>query len=194
MKIENSKLKINFGFTLAELVVSMAIISIMAAVLLGNRNQYSERLILKNETYNTVLYLRQAQVYSLGVKAGGSPAIFNTSYGALFNMAESNQFKFFTDANFDGKFQTSEINNNISLKDGVVLQKVCMAATCSPGSLSKIAVTFKRPNSAAILKGLNSSDDDLGLSPPTAIYLISKTGLISTIKVDTSGGISIIGI
>jgi len=198
MKFPTSK----SGFTLTELVVSIAIISVIATILLGSRNQYSERLILKNETYNSILYIRQAQVYSLGVKASGSPATFNTSYGIYFEISYPNQFIFFTDENADGKFQSTEANEIILLKNGITIQKLCLylppgTEECYPpgGGLRKVAVTFRRPNSSAKVLGLNSANNVISaLDPPALVYFISKSGLSSSVKVDSTGVIAVLGI
>lgn len=192
----------NSGFTLAELVVSIFIISVVATILLGNRNQYNERLILKNETYRVTLFVRQAQVYSLGVKAGGSPATFNTSYGVHFDTNNTNQFIFFTDENADSKFQSAEANEIILFQNGITIQKVCLLLPsenpkCSTDDVNvrKMVITFKRPDSAAVVKVLNNGDNEISaLNPPATIYLISKTGLISSIKVDSTGVIAVLGI
>lgn len=207
MRIFNSKM----GFTLAELVVSMAIISIMAAILLGSRNQYNERLALKNETYKVVLYLRQAQVYSMGVKGGGSPVTFNTSYGVHFRRDEPTQFRFFTDQNGDGKFpnDNSEINEIISLSNNVTFDMNMPKMGCTTkngaiwrcygpqGGLRQISITFKRPSSSAMIKFLTQGGDDTDpgeYNPPITIYLKSQTGLGSSIKVDSTGVVAVVGI
>ena len=180
----------------------MAIISIMAAMLLGNRNQYSELLILKNETYKAVLFVRQAQVYSLGVKAGGSSSTFNTSYGVYFDTSAVSQFKFFTDENGNGKWDTGEANENVPLQNGVEIQKICLELNqldkCYPigtGQVRKAVITFKRPSAEAIVKGLNTADNVIPpLTAPAFIFLKSKTGLISSITVDSTGVIAVVGI
>jgi prepilin-type N-terminal cleavage/methylation domain-containing protein len=200
LKIKNS----NQGFTLVELLVCISIITVLAAVLLGNRSRYSERLILKNQTYNMALYLRQAQVYSLGVKGSGSPTTFNTPYGVYFENTVTNQFIFFTDENTDGKFQTTETNEVVPLSNGVSIQKICGMEDDEDDEekcgnpLKRITVTFKRPSPAALIRflnnvGVNGGNDINSIYPPAIIYLVSQTGLVSSTTISASGAISIQG-
>jgi prepilin-type N-terminal cleavage/methylation domain-containing protein len=201
MKTYQLKNKIhNGGFTLVEMLVTLSIIAILATVFLGNRTNYSERLSLKNQTYIVALALRQAQVYSLGVKGNGSPATFNTSYGVHFDSAyPSNEFRFFTDQNGNGAFDSVEPSETMILANGVILSSVCgnNGANCysTSGSFKKMSITFKRPQSAAIIKFMtNGGTKTPGVNPPAVINLRSQTGILSSIKVESTGGISIQGI
>lgn len=190
----------NRGFTLVELLVCISIIAVLAVVLLGNRSRYSERLILKNQTYNMALYLRQAQVYSLAVKGSGSPTTFSTSYGVHFSADNPpNQFKFFTDENGNDRFDGGEQNEDITLSNNITIQSVCgnNGSDCyaTTGNFQMMSITFKRPASAARMRFMNYGGNLTGgVNPPAVITLRSQTGLTSSIKVDSTGGISIQGI
>ncbi len=194
------------GFTLMEMLIVLGIIVVIFTVLLTSNKKYSEKLNLKNQTYNALLMLRQAQVYSLGVKAGGTPATFNASYGVSFNMSSPGQFVFFTDENNNGKYEgpgcQGECGDNeqasvYPLLNNVTIQKVCgiynNSEQCSPqSSLQNVDITFKRPRSEASIKFIKTDGSfDLTLLPPATVYFISQTGLISSIKVDATGGVSI---
>lgn len=193
------------GFTLAEMVVVLSIISIMAVIILGNRNQYTERLSLKSETYKTSLYIRQAQVNSLNVKGftkGPNPTNFGASYGVHFDADYPNdEFKFFADENNNGRLDDPLENTSNSetakLSNGVVISSVCgnNGATCFGGSFNEMSIVFKRPESVARIRFMDGSGNNIaGINPPATINLRSKNGINSTIKIDASGGISILGI
>lgn len=192
------------GFTLAELMVCVSIIALLSLILLGNRNTYVERLVLKNETYKVSLAIRQAQVQSLSVKGftgGGSPTKFDTSYGISFYADDpQDRFILFADQNDNGQYDAGgEQSEIISLSGNVVIQSVCgnNGSSCyaSTGNFQKVTIRFKRPDPSALMRFMNNGGNTSGgINPPVVINLISKTGITSSVKVESTGAISIQGL
>jgi hypothetical protein len=167
----------------------------------SRRNVPLERLALHNEVYKIALYLRQAQVHSLGVKAlPSNPGDFNVPYGIFFQMDVPTRFKFFADQNMDGIFSQVHYNEVINFSNNMELKKICGIhqgnedERCSDeqSSLVKIHITFKRPDPSALIRFTNVNNNELSsINPPAIIYIKSPTGIESSITIDSTGGISI---
>jgi len=183
------------GFTLVELLVSVVIISIITGVLLGNRRQFTDRLALKSQVYNVVLYLRQAQVDSLSVKA--SNGNFGTSYGVYFDSNYANNtFKYFADNNSNGVYDAGESNEDVVFTTGMTMT-VCAnnGSNCFGGNFRKAGVTFKRPDPIARFTFLNNGGgSSSGTVAPLLINITSPAGTTASVKVESSGSISVQGL
>lgn len=189
--------KFTRGFTLIEMVVVITIITLMLSIFLGNRSQYTDKLNLKNQAYNLLTYIRQAQVYSLGVRnySGSGTQVFGNSYGVAINMASPSIFTYFIDNNGNGKFDGGlEQIENPQLGQGVVVNRVCGTQSGSENcsGIQEIDITFKRPNPTAIIQFLNNGGNPIGSrAAPARIYLHSPAGLELSVIVDSTGQISI---
>lgn len=93
-----SRPAISAGFTLVELMVVLAIISVITSVVLSSQSTFNKTLVLANTAYDIALTLRSVQTYGLGSRAAGSTA--STGYGLHFERAVSGSqysFTFFAD-------------------------------------------------------------------------------------------------
>lgn len=74
------------GFTMIELLVTVAIFTMMTSVLLANYPKFSSRILLENTAHSIGLSVRQAQTYGLNVRGVrvGATDIFPT-YGIHFS-------------------------------------------------------------------------------------------------------------
>lgn len=98
------------GFTLIELLLVIAIFSILTSVVVFNYNKFNSDILLTNMAYEVALDIREAQVYSLGVRGGDSSSSnnFNMRYGVYFDLDDGDgdgnnkNFVFFDDSNNDG--------------------------------------------------------------------------------------------
>jgi prepilin-type N-terminal cleavage/methylation domain-containing protein len=188
------RLSIKKGFTLIELMIVIALITIMASVFLLGRNQYSDRLNLKTQSYALASLIRQAQAYSLGVRANNGN--FNSSYGISVTKSAPATVVFFVDTNKNGKYDSSnsESIDSYDMADGTQIVDICGltsgAENCS--NLDRVDVTFARPSPVAVIKFLNSGGSDvLGRNPPGKIYLQSASGSRVSITLDITGQVSI---
>ena len=75
------------GFTIIELLVTVAIFSIITSVLLVNYPKFSSRILLENVAHDIGLSVRQAQTFGLNVRGVriGATDIFPT-YGIHFSL------------------------------------------------------------------------------------------------------------
>ena len=71
------------GFTLVELLISIAIIGMITALVLVKYGSFSSTTLLKSTAYEIALTLREAQVKSVSVL--GSDPNFDYPYGVTFS-------------------------------------------------------------------------------------------------------------
>ncbi|MGH7175638.1 MAG: pilus assembly FimT family protein, partial [Minisyncoccia bacterium] len=83
------------GFTLIEMMVSLAIVTIIAGVVLTSHSSFSNSLIVSNTAYDVALSMREAQSYGIGVRGLGSTV--NVGYGLDFSAATPLSYRFFSD-------------------------------------------------------------------------------------------------
>jgi len=82
------------GFTLLELLFVVAIFSILTVVVVYNYGNFNSNIIMSNLAYEVAMEIRQAQVYSLGVRAASTTGLesrdqFDTRYGIYFDLDNS---------------------------------------------------------------------------------------------------------
>lgn len=197
------------GFSLAELVVSIAIMTIITAIILFNQKQYNNDAAIQNLANDISLSLRQAQVYGVSVKefSPGSNE-FTSAYGLSFNLTTSgsnNAFIFFADrgtrnTTYDSTWScplggSSECVDKTTLTSGLRINALCSvpisgAEDCSP---QRLDITFLRPSTYAQIVFLDSGG--FVIPYPNAqgarIELISPTGTIRSVIVYKTGQISV---
>ena len=65
-------MKRNAGFTLIEILITAAIMGLMAVVIVGNLSSYSNKLLLSIETYRAVSFLLQARSQAISGRGGSA--------------------------------------------------------------------------------------------------------------------------
>lgn len=142
------------GFTLVELMASVAIIGIILTVVIYNHREFDSQLELTNVAYRVAVSIREAQVYGTSVKEFNDNSVrrFDVPYGINFYLAPGNTdskktYVFFGDSNpnigdhsgtYDGPVTTGcvgvsgtsgdtpdECIERITLGGGNVIKKVC---------------------------------------------------------------------
>lgn len=106
-KIKNSY---KSGFTLIEMIVVVGIFGIITAITIYNYGKFNSSTLLTNLAYEVALEVRQAQVYSLGVRSSGAVVgadldheSFENRFGTYFNIADTQKgFLTFSDKNPGG--------------------------------------------------------------------------------------------
>lgn len=190
LKIE----KINKGFTLTELLVVMTIATIITTALVVQQNRWNDQLTVSTQAYEMALIIRQAQIYSLGVKVDplGSADKFNVGYGVYFNN-DNSRYIFFADRDDDQKYDAGEELETKSFSRGVSIKDVCGSSRCifsNGGPLWQASVSFLRPETQANIKLLNNGGNSVDV-PPLNVYLQSANGKVYLVKVETNGQIHI---
>ena len=189
------------GFTLAELLVTMSVFTLLSVVVLVNFRKVDNSLVLQNVAHQVALVIRKAQISGISVAGFGSGAseIF-PSYGVNFNTASPTTFTLFADRNgnnvFDGTCPgvTCERVQGYTLLKGYTIKSLLgNLKTSSPGvAVNPLNITFTRPNPDACFKrtavgllcpsGSLYSDADIiiqSISGATKTITIWRTGQIS---------------
>src|SRR3989344_8650679 len=137
------------GFTALEFAVVMTIATIITTTLIIQHNRWNDYLALKTQAYELSLMIRQAQIWSLGVREDttGSGDRFNVGYGVRVDYDNNNQLIFFADRDGDRKYDPGENIESKTLARGITVKEVCGTHSsgykCSPNvSLSKIDISF----------------------------------------------------
>lgn len=179
------------GFTMVELLVTMAIFLVITGVVLANYKTYGNNAYFANASEDIVLALRQAQVYGVGAK--GESGSFTSAYGAYFTTG--NQIKIFRDSNSDNKYTTGEEIETITLKSPITISylgcQVFITSSPPPCGGPQLSVTFKRPNPDAIIRD-NTVSTSLIVATIALSNGISGAGAkTSTTTIMSSGQISL---
>lgn len=182
------------GFTLVELVVSVAIFLVITSVILANHSRFSGTLLIENLAYDIALSVRKAQVFGLSVREfeTGSDE-FNVGYGIHFDSGSNNTYIFFADRDRNEKYDgPSEIIETFTLRKGNVISQFCGTLAngmekCSSADISFLDIIFERPNPDAIIKS-NILDD---IYASAKITVMSPQGTMWNINTVITGQISV---
>jgi len=219
MKLVNSKKRIENrkkGFSILELLMVMGIFSILTGVTVFGYGDFNNNIITTNLAYEVALSVRQAQVFSLGVR-GSSSNDFNTRYGVFFNKAADggnpSSFVFFADRDNYGICDNdgdecdisiclagadNECEQVSSFTRGIEISRICASNSqnlindsgdCHAGveSIDKATITFTRPNPDANILDAETSDSYQNIS----IILEATNGSKRAVTVRQSGQISV---
>ena len=151
------------GFTLVELMISLAIMMIMTGLLLSNYPESAVRMTLINSVQSTALLIREAQVRGSAVDSANSSV---GGYGVYIKIADQSKVILFADSvnGFnssglpigDGLYQTppngliDETNSTTSLPPTYNITKFCVGQSpdtvCSTAPNSSLTISFTRPS------------------------------------------------
>lgn len=144
------------GFTLVELMVSVAIFVFMTALLVAKYGNFNSQTLLTNEAYDVALALRTAQTYGLSVKNVNGVGDYQNSYGMDFNTSYTNSPNCTTPNSQQFVLKSSPIGqgavtcglNTIStynFKSGVSIQSMCIGSSLSCKPVDQLYIYFVRP-------------------------------------------------
>ncbi|MDP2704923.1 MAG: prepilin-type N-terminal cleavage/methylation domain-containing protein [Patescibacteria group bacterium] len=154
---QNFQKRVSSGFTLTELLVSIAIMTFVIGVVLFNYRSYDENILADKFANEIILTLREAQVYATSVKEiqPGSDD-FSGWYGIFFT-DNSTEYLIFNDANQDGQYDTGEELQTYDTQSGL-LNVFFTEVLGFPQTAPSVTVTFPRslsPQIEASVAGVN---------------------------------------
>lgn len=183
------------GFTLVELIVTSAIITIILSVVMFNYGSFNDKLALSSAVQEMAITMRQAQAYGINVKeAGVNSNQFNYAYGIYFNSntGSNTSYLIFIDSNNNYKYDSGidQLVETLNLRNGVKITSVCDASSCPPSGYSVLHVSFLRPNPDARIFFTNNSGTTISGQMNTGkVQLSSPKGVNSYVIIENTGQI-----
>ncbi len=206
------------GFTLVELLVVLAIITVITAMTITSQGSFNKSLILANTAYDIALSFRSAETYGIGGLVAGT--VSNPGYGLHFNRATPGSFTLFADTNSpsvdgchsiplasrgvtdapDAKpgncvHDTGELVTTYALGNSITVSDFCAFGSgswsCAHSNgkvLSSLDVVFSRPNPDPFI-----SVNGTYVTPPMTAVCIRVTSLqggFRHVSVSASGAIT----
>jgi|ERR1035437_1624771 prepilin-type N-terminal cleavage/methylation domain-containing protein len=187
------------GFTLVELIVSLAIFAFMTAFLVAKYGSFNQGVLLTNLAYDVAITIRSAQTYGLDVQGTsvGANTLFIYPYGVHFDKGAS-QFILYTDfkdsctygpCGYDATLSSpAEAVNTYKMRPGNTIKDICVGSgplACNPIGSGSFDAVFKRPSPDAIL--LNNDF----ASTYAEITLQSSDGSIKKVILRSTGQIAV---
>lgn len=182
------------GFTLPELLASIAIMGIIMTVVIYNHRQFDSQLELTNVAYRVAISIREAQTYGVSVKEfnDSSTRRFDVPYGISFYATNFNEpsYVFFGDSNpnltdhslvYDGPVVTGcaggasdECIERINLGAGNTIKKVCAYSSTPLSGGEGAACIPSGGNTSGLYQGINSLNVVFKRPKSDAIITASK--------------------
>ena len=171
------------GFSLIELLVTLAIATLVVSAVLVRFEAFDSVVVLKSIAYEIALTLREAQVYAVSA-TGDTSGVFQSPYGVYFAAATPQDYTFFEDTNgnltYDGGDSVIEV---FTMNERYEISDLCTDSTCGR---STVSVVFERPEfDANITPVADEATIELSLvdDPSTTFQVIvGLTGQISVIS------------
>lgn len=165
------------GYTLVEILVSVAIITIITSVVLWNQSRASNRVLLANAVNETAVFIREAQVFGVGVRVveDGGGDTFDVAYG-VYGELDGDYIILFADKNGDGLYSGTDAcvtgaNEECLEKfeyNAVTITDICGehnggSTRCTDSAATEAFVaTFIRPSPQGTLSFLNNGGNPIG--------------------------------
>ena len=204
-----SYFKNHTGFTILELIISIAIVTVILTVVVLNQSTYTDGIAITNLADEISLTISQAQVYGVGVKEFSSGSSeFSASYGLSFSLLASGSnsaYIYFADRNGDGVYNgdwacpiggTSECLEKGNISRGNYIDSLCAVVTSGPDQCvtpKRIDISFSRPNTKAQIIFFNSAGASFLVAGMKGAKIILKSpkGSTRSVTVYETGQISV---
>lgn len=198
------------GFTLIEILVAIAIMTIIMGVVVFDHQRFSEQMRITNLSYQIALSIRETQAYGINVRGLGTNTDqrFDVGYGIHFDMATPHSYTTFADKPdlTPNKYDKDdgEKLSTYNLEKGNKIKSICRIeitsgsnydtyCTDDPGAdFNGIDITFKRPNPDANFTRLVEEGTDINIpnTQKVQIKIESPSGICRMVEVNSAGQIS----
>ncbi|MEI7777685.1 MAG: type II secretion system protein [bacterium] len=194
------------GFTLVEMLVVVAIFTVISAVALFNQTKFSSDMVITNLAFEVALEMRQAQTYGIGVRGTSvSGSNFQYGYGVHFGGGQDNKtFLLFADSGTTKYAYDSgdTLLDTFHLSGGNTIAEICdnqsSAMTTGPNApycyknlpLHSLDISFVRPNPEA--HTIFDADTTVDVAP---VYIVLRSSLgdkCKTVQLYSTGQISVV--
>ncbi len=151
----------NKGFSLVELLISIAIITLLSTVVVARFTTFDSTVLLKSLAYEIAASIREAQTYSLSVLGVASGSGFKTPYGVSFipGTKEYSIFKYAGSNSIPRNDVDATEVQKYTITRSMVVSDVCAITAsdeyCSADGITGIDVSFRRPEFRSLYHGEN---------------------------------------
>ena len=196
------------GFTLVEMLVVVAIFTVISAVALFNQTKFSSDMVITNLAFEVALEMRQAQTYGIGVRgASVSGSNFQYGYGVHFGGGQDNKtFLLFADSGtIKYSYDSGDtLLDTFHLPGGNTIAEICynqssaLPSGSGPGApdcfknmtTHSLDISFVRPNPEAhtVLDGDTAT-------PVAPVFIVLRSALgdkCKTVQLYSTGQISVV--
>lgn len=170
----------NKGFTIAELIIVIGIFALVTSIAMFNQGRLNSNVLINNMAFETALAIREAQVYGIGVRAGGDESVdtFSGWFGAHFDINNPTEIVIFNDVNKNGAYDLLLDNGNTEAKyqytftnqRGNKITAMCTGplsvgnACQSEIGVQGLDIIFKRPSPEANFHVTGTAGEDNSVS------------------------------
>lgn len=204
LSVGSSKRKLHFisGFSFVELMISIAIFTMLTSLLVFNQATFNNHVNTDSLAHQIAQWVRDAQISSMGVRKSKILGVFAPGYGLHFSASVPDQFIYYVDSNGNGVYDSGSdsIEQTVKLLQGYKITLICgrhsgipVDTTC--GGYGQFAaqsfsdISFKRPNPDANIYGDNIAGSSV--YSPLRITITAPQGYSRTVVVYVTGQVSI---
>jgi prepilin-type N-terminal cleavage/methylation domain-containing protein len=161
------KIKNSGGFTLVELLATIAIMTIITSLVLAHYPRFGDKLALERTVQEIALAVREAQVYGTGILGAGGG--FQAGYGVHFDTSLPNSFILFADTNGNNFYTPGEEVTTYTIETKNKIDRICInekqgSLDCS---ITSMDIVYNRPKLFASMNNDGSiSDTEIVVSTP----------------------------
>jgi prepilin-type N-terminal cleavage/methylation domain-containing protein len=196
------------GFTLVEMMISIAIFTMITGIVIFNHGKFNSAIVVTNLAYEVALAVREAQVYGLAVKQDDPNTSTEYAYGVHFDTTSDENKKvmyIFADKNDNQQFEynpsngcdgglLTECQEKIEIRGDVEISSLKTAASNDNNydTRDELTILFLRPNPVAIIRDGDNPEMTTNGRQRAIIELQStKAEKSKEILVELSGQISV---
>tara|TARA_B100000508_G_scaffold138723_1_gene135358 strand:- start:3160 stop:3774 length:615 start_codon:yes stop_codon:yes gene_type:complete len=182
------------GFGLVELMVSISIVVIVAAILLTQQTSFNGAVLLRGQAYEVALQAREVQLSAVSVS--GDAGTYRTVLGLYFDTQASNNdhFHVFRDADLDGFYDgpTEEFGAQGFIDPRFEVRAVRAIGDTISGT--ELSVIFVRPNFDARFfdaSGSELSATGIEIDIARRGFTGTTTDIVRTVEITSTGQIAV---
>ena len=171
------------GFTILELIITIAIVALLSAAVVGYQRDAGDKRELQLDVQKVMQDLRRVQNYALSVKTAQCGAqTIAVNYGIYFVRGSSRAvYRLFKDCNNDSLWVSSETEITIQLANSAI-------TNVAPRKSGALHVVFIPPFPDV---AINADSTTAGRTAILTVYHLKDTSLYKSIRVNEKGAISV---
>jgi prepilin-type N-terminal cleavage/methylation domain-containing protein len=194
------------GFTLVELLISIAIIGVVSSIVLVKYSSFDSTVLLKGLAYEIALSLREAQVRSVsvsGVEGTSGDKVFDYPFGVTFSLVTTQDQKKYTSFRFNDAALTSYPKYGIAESEDIqvftidrtmYISQLCITRVTEDCDIQQLDVSFRRPKFVGLFHAVSTggaSEYDTDIT--SAKIKVTGAGAVNTfvVTITSLGQISV---